>query len=113
MRAIMEYHSFKMDRHDKMWYLDIFLLIEKNRMTREEVTTRKSDNYRNLAYFLAEDEAAFLMPLVGTLTEIVSKEKPQEELNGRVVYSRFISPLSLASRESVFDNARQVIGMVP
>ena len=108
----VDYQSNKLEKMEYIMGLDIFRLINKDRMTEDEVSIRRSDSYKNLGLHLAEDEARFLVPFCASLVEIVHKRKPMTELLKRVVSARFISPLSFVSRDSIFDKAKQTIALL-
>lgn len=113
VRAMIEFKNYKQALFDRILYLDAFQLLNKSRMTTDEVDIRRQDAYRNLGPFISEDEKSFLNPLVRViLDDINTASKRADRLNVKAIQATYTSPLAFSARESIFTKASQVFRFV-
>lgn len=113
VRAMIEFKNYKQALFDRILYLDAFQLLNKSRMTTDEVDIRRQDAYRNLGPFISEDETSFLNPLVRViLDDINDSVKRADRLPIKALQATYTSPLAFSARESIFTKASQVFRFI-
>ncbi len=113
IRAMVEFKNYKQAAFDRIMYLDAFQLLNKSRMTTDEVDIRRQDAYRNLGPFISEDETSFLNPLVRIiLDDINDSVKKADRVSIKALQATYTSPLAFSARESVFTKASQVFRFI-
>ena len=113
VRAMIEFKNYKQALFDRLLYLDAFQLLNKSRMTTDEVDIRRQDAYRNLGPFISEDETSFLNPLVRIiLDDINAVAKKVDRVAIKALQATYTSPLAFSSRESVFTKAGQIFRFI-
>ncbi len=104
IRGAAEFWEYNIEKFKKLWFLDVFELVHKNRMTTVEVNRREQDDYRRLLIFVQQDEATNLNPEVVAMKHILHEYYGKDDvLSNRVILARYTSPLSYAHRNSVFE----------
>ena len=96
------------------FFLNIFKLIEKSRMTTEEVSIRRADSFKGLALWVALDRASFLEPLVLSMAAHVLEDIDplRDNLEGRVLSVDYISPVAQAINNSRQEEFQRTLGVV-
>lgn len=113
VRAMIEFKNYKQALFDRILYLDAFQLLNKSRMTTDEVDIRRQDAYRNLGPFISEDETSFLNPLVRViLDDINDTSKKADRLAIKALQATYTSPLAFSARESIFTKASQMFRFI-
>ena len=113
VRAMVEFKNYKQALFDRILYLDAFQLLNKSRMTTDEVDVRRQDAYRNLGPFISEDENGFLNPLVRVILDDINEaSKKADRIAIKALQATYTSPLAFSARESVFTKAQQIFRFV-
>jgi hypothetical protein len=113
VRAMVEFKNYKQALFDRILYLDAFQLLNKSRMTTDEVDIRRQDAYRNLGPFISEDEDSFLNPLNrAILDDINAVVKKADRVSIKALQATYTSPLAFSARESVFTKASQIFRFI-
>ena len=109
IRSMIEYKNYVQARFDRNCYLDSFELINKSRMTKEEVATRTSEDFRRLGIYVVQDQADDLNPTL-TVVNAISRDifEEPEFLVDVSVNAFFTSPLSLAHKNSEMERAMRI-----
>ena len=114
--AIINYWNHMKAKLDTMFELDVFEMINKNRMPTAEVELRKSDDYRKLGMFLSQDNFDDLNPSVLIINYLIhlhaERQKAKDELTDKVLNARYISALALAHKNSATDRALEALRLV-
>ena len=113
VRAMVEFKNYKQALFDRILYLDAFQLLNKSRMTTDEVDVRRQDAYRNLGPFISEDENGFLNPLIRVILDDINEaSKKTDRIAIKALQATYTSPLAFSARESVFTKAQQIFRFV-
>lgn len=113
IRAMVEFKNYKQALFDRILYLDAFQLLNKSRMTTDEVDIRRQDAYRNLGPFISEDETSFLNPMVRIILDHINDTvKKADRVSIKALQATYTSPLAFSSRESVFTRAGQIFRFI-
>ena len=100
----------------KMFDLDVFELINKSRMPGSEVDIRKSDDYRKLGIYLAQDSNDDLNPTVLVLNYLlhnyIKEQKGTDFLQKKVLNARYISAIAMAHKNSSMDQALMIFKLM-
>jgi len=113
VRAMVEFKNYKQALFDRILYLDAFQLLNKSRMTTDEVDVRRQDAYRNLGPFISEDENGFLNPLVRVILDDINEaSKRVDRVAIKALQATYTSPLAFSARESVFTKAQQIFRFI-
>lgn len=113
IRAMVEFKNYKQALFDRILYLDAFQLLNKSRMTTDEVDVRRQDAFRNLGPFITEDEIGFLNPAARIiLDDINDAGKKADRVPIKALQATYTSPLAFSARESVFTKASQVFRFI-
>ena len=97
----------------QQFFLDIFTLIEKNRMPVQEINIRRSDGFKQLGLYVVSDMATNLEPEVLSVMQMDAEKndlaEPPAYAAGslRVVY---VSPVMQAIKSTVLDDAMRTLG---
>ena len=107
VRGMVEYQQYKQAALAQQFYLDMFEMINKSRMTRPEVEIRKNENFRKAGKFLAADEKYTLQPTVEmvnvALHERLKRSEKNDPQSQYALSSKFTSPLAMAHKQNVFE----------
>ena len=116
VRAMAEFHEYYSTVYKNTFYLDVFELLNKSRMTTSEVDARLSDNFRKLGLIVIQDESDNLQPTAMALREnLVDNADLEADAAGRVLRSEYISPIAIAHRNSSLEQTQlmmQTLGAV-
>jgi len=113
VRAMVEFKNYKQALFDRILYLDAFQLLNKSRMTTDEVDVRRQDAYRNLGPFISEDENGFLNPVVRIMLDHINESsKKADRVAIKSLQATYTSPLAFSARESVFTKAQQIFRFI-
>ena len=113
VRAMIEFKNYKQALFDRILYLDAFQLLNKSRMTTDEVDVRRQDAFRNLGPFISEDENSFLNPVVRIINDDINDAtKKADRITIKVFQATYTSPLAFSARESVFTRASQIFRFI-
>lgn len=113
VRAMIEFKNYKQAAFDRIMYLDAFQLLNKSRMTTDEVDVRRQDAYRNLGPFISEDETSFLNPLIRIILDYINDaSKKVDRIAIKALQATYTSPLAFSARESVFTKAQQIFRFI-
>ena len=114
--AIINYWNFMQAKIEKMFDLDTFEMLNKNRMPTAEVELRKSDDYRKLGLYLAQDNYDDLNPTVLVINYLIhqhhEKNNTTDELSQYVLDARYVSAIAMAHKNSSLDQAMSVLNVV-
>ena len=116
MNGIIAYFNHMEAKVMKMFDLDVFELINKSRMPGSEVDIRKSDDYRKLGIYLAQDSNDDLNPTVLVLNYIlhnyIKEQKGTDFLQKKVLNARYISAIAMAHKNSSMDQALMIFKLM-
>ena len=108
LRAAVEFSEYYLEKHRMMFFLDVFELIRKSRMTTVEVDRRGQDNFRRIGLFVVQDEATNLNPTVNAINHIIhndikDKGGKDDKVAQSLLVAQYSSALSYGHRNSVFE----------
>lgn len=117
MRAPIEYSQYLQMLLDRCLYLDVFELLNKSRMTKAEVQSRDSDDYRKMTLYVVQDQADDLNPLVLNINHLVHQAKrkmkgepdPLADVKLRALYT---SDIAFANKNSLFNKVVRQAQMI-
>ena len=98
----------------EQFFLDIFTLIEKNRMPVQEINIRRSDGFKQLGLYVVSDMATNLEPEVLSVMQMDAEKNslpeppPHTQGSLRVVY---VSPVMQAIKSTVLDDTMRTLGV--
>lgn len=112
MQDLIAFHQYKQSELNRLFYLDTFELINKSRMSRQEVDKRSMDDLKKLASYLVEDHHSDLNPTVLTINYLIHEQlKGSDPLNGEVLNAHYISPLASAARGALMNKFREITAL--
>ena len=98
------------NRIKEIFFLDIFSLIEKNRMPVTEINIRRSDGFKQLGMYVAADTATNLEPEVLTIMKMdAHKNKIPPPSNTGQLKVTYISPVIQAIKSTSLDEAMRIL----
>ena len=104
VRAMIEFGEYYLQKMGKMFFLDVFELVNKSRMTTVEVDRRGSDDFRRVGLFVVQDEATNLNPTTVALNHIIYEKVGADDKAANLLLSAsYTSALSYAHKNSIFD----------
>ena len=114
IRAVIEFQSYYHDQFEKQFYLDLFTLIEKSRMTKAETQIRDDASLRKAGVFVTTDEREDLGPTILTLNRMIhdrlKRKEQRNPLSKHALKAHYISPLAMAHRTNTFMFSETVLG---
>lgn len=104
VRAMIEFGEYYLQKQRDLFFLDVFELIKKSRMTTVEVDRRDRDDFRRMSLFVTQDEATNLNPTVVGLNHILHEKIGAVDKASMIALSaQYTSALSYAHKNSIFD----------
>lgn len=96
--------SLRQQAIERAFFLDLFRVVQSDRMTLGEFAGRKQEQLVELSPIVARIQSEFLSHAVGWLYEQMQRDglliEPPEELEGRELDIEYVSPLALSQRSS-------------
>ncbi len=113
LRAPIEYSQYLQMMLDRVFYLDVFELLNKSRMTKAEVQSRDTDDYRKLTAFVVQDQADDLNPLVLSINYLIHQEIGKDDpLGEEVLKATYTSEIAFANKNSMFNKIMRMANMI-
>ena len=113
IRGMVELKEYKNRVLERMMFLDVFELIQKNRMPTTEVEMRRSDDFRKLGLFLTADEMTNLNPTVLLINAMIhERAKTKSAIGNRVLKAVYSSPIAFSHRNTEVDKAGQLFNLI-
>lgn len=116
IRGAVEWGQYLQMLYDRIFYLDVFELLNKSRMTKAEVQVRDTDDFRKMTMFLVEDQKTNLNPMALSINHIIHKHlvdnNKEDRLADMKLQAVYTSDVAYASKNSVFTKVRQNAQMV-
>lgn len=102
------------ERANSLMFLDIFTLIEKNRMPINEISMRRADGFKQLGLYVAADTAYNLEPEV---LAILAMDEEQNEIPQRPAVEgtlrvSFVSPIIQAIKSTTLDEYGRIAALL-
>ena len=117
LQAPIQYSQWLQLLTDRLFYLDVFELINKSRMTKQEVQKRDSDDYRKMTLFIVQDQADDLNPLVLNINYLIhermKREGLKDDLATQSLRALYTNEMAAANKNSIFNKMirqTQIVG---
>ena len=96
--------------HDRMFYIDVFELTHKSRMTTPEVDIRSQQDISKLSFYLVQDQYDDLNPTVLTVNQhLHDRIKSKDRLAKTTLMARYVSALAFASNHGILVKFEQLV----
>lgn len=106
---MVEYKNYTQARFDRICMLDVFMLINKSRMTGKEVDIRSTEGARFLGPFVLQDSFDDLNPTIKGVNALAAESnKRTSEERSWLLNAYYTSPLTRAHKASIMDEAERV-----
>ena len=103
IQSAIAFPQYKQAQLDRIFYLDVFELLNKSRMTSTEVNIRDLDDFRKLGLYVVQDQYDDLNPTVLAINRQIHNELQEKDtLAKRLLNARYTSALAFASKSNVF-----------
>lgn len=100
------------ERLRNLFFLDVFSLIEKNRMPINEISMRRADGFKQLGLFVAADTQSSLEPEVLSIRKMYLEDKfPAAPVRDSKVRVSYISPIIQAIKSSSLDEHSRILNI--
>lgn len=111
MRDMTEYNRFTQARFDRMLFIDVFELMQKDRMTEDEVQIRNQDDLVKLVFYTVQDQYDDLNPTVLSINNHIDKRINDSKslLQKQVLTAQYTSALAFANRGGVMSKLGQLV----
>ena len=110
MADAREYKQYTQARYDRMFFVDVFELMQKDRMTEDEVQIRNQDSLVKMIFYTIQDQYDFLNPTVLTINNHIHKRlKRRDELSKQVLTAQYTSALAFANKTSLMTKLNQFL----
>ena len=108
MQQPITYATYLQTLFDRCVFLDVFELLNKSRMTKAEVQSRDSDDYRKMALYVVQDQADDLNPLVLDINWLVHQAQKKgrggsDALADIKLRAMYTSDIAFANKNSLFN----------
>ena len=113
MTEFLEIKRYAQARYDRMFFIDVFEMVHKDRMTQDEVQIRDHDDLAKLVLYTCEDQFSDLNPTVLTINQHVHERKKKtrnkDPLAGEVLNAQYTSALAFANKTGMMKKLSQML----
>ena len=110
IQSAIAFPQYKQAQLDRIFYLDVFELLNKSRMTSTEVNIRDLDDFRKLGLYVVQDQFDDLNPTVLAINrQIHNQLEEKDQLAQRLLNARYTSALAFASKSNVFIKYNKIL----